>query len=130
MFGTEHHELVVKPDAVSVVPQMVWHYNEPFADSSALPSFELCEMARGFVTVAFNGDGEDEAFLGWIGTWRRLSWTRGWTAVPQAGPRAGGRGGAAALPNGHEPGNARRERVRRFTGCADPGAAQTVTGRG
>jgi asparagine synthase (glutamine-hydrolysing) len=63
--GTEHHELVVKPDAVAGVPRLVWHYNEPFADSSALPSLALCEMARGFVTVALNGDGGDEAFIGY-----------------------------------------------------------------
>jgi asparagine synthase (glutamine-hydrolysing) len=63
--GTEHHEVVVKPDAVSGVPRLVWHYNEPFADSSALPSLALCEMARGFVTVALSGDGGDEAFLGY-----------------------------------------------------------------
>ena len=63
--GTEHHELVVKPDVVAGVPQLVWHYNEPFADASALPSLALCEMARGFVTVALSGDGGDEAFLGY-----------------------------------------------------------------
>ena len=63
--GTEHHELVVKPDAVAMAPRLVWHYNEPFADSSALPSLALCEMARGFVTVALNGDGGDEAFVGY-----------------------------------------------------------------
>jgi asparagine synthase (glutamine-hydrolysing) len=64
-FETEHHELVVKPDAAAVLPRLVWHYNEPFADSSALPSFYLCEMARGFVTVALNGDGGDESFAGY-----------------------------------------------------------------
>ena len=63
--GTEHHEAVVKPDAVAGVPRLVWHYNEPFADSSALPSLAVCEMARGFVTVALNGDGGDETFLGY-----------------------------------------------------------------
>jgi asparagine synthase (glutamine-hydrolysing) len=63
--GTEHHEVVVKPDAVSQVPRLVWHYNEPFADSSALPSLALSEMARGFVTVALSGDGGDEGFLGY-----------------------------------------------------------------
>jgi asparagine synthase (glutamine-hydrolysing) len=63
--GTEHHEAVVKPDAVSGVPRLVWHYSEPFADSSALPSLAVCEMARGFVTVALNGDGGDETFLGY-----------------------------------------------------------------
>lgn len=64
-FDTEHHELIVKPDAVAALPRLVWHYGEPFADSSALPSFALCEMARGFVTVALNGDGGDEVFLGY-----------------------------------------------------------------
>ena len=63
--GTEHHEQVVKPDAVAMAPRLVWHYNEPFADSSALPSLALCEMARGFVTVALNVDGGDEAFFGY-----------------------------------------------------------------
>jgi asparagine synthase (glutamine-hydrolysing) len=64
-FETDHHELVVKPDALAMLPRLVWHYNEPFGDSSALPSMALCEMARGFVTVALNGDGGDEAFLGY-----------------------------------------------------------------
>lgn len=64
-FETDHHELVVKPDALAVLPRLVWHYNEPFADSSALPTMALCEMARTFVTVALNGDGGDETFLGY-----------------------------------------------------------------
>jgi asparagine synthase (glutamine-hydrolysing) len=64
-FGTEHHEAVVRPDAVSVLPKLVWHYNEPFADSSAVPSFYLAEMTRRHVTVALNGDGGDENFAGY-----------------------------------------------------------------
>lgn len=64
-FQTDHHELVVKPDAAAVLPGLVWYYNEPFADSSALPSFYLCRMARESVTVALNGDGGDESFLGY-----------------------------------------------------------------
>src|SRR5262245_43961649 len=64
-FETEHHELVVKPDAVATIPRLVWHYNEPFADSSGLPSLAVCEMARGVVTVALNGDGADESFFGY-----------------------------------------------------------------
>jgi asparagine synthase (glutamine-hydrolysing) len=64
-FDTDHHELVVKPDAAATIPRLVWHYNEPFADSSALPSLAVCEMARGFVTVALNGDGGDESFFGY-----------------------------------------------------------------
>jgi asparagine synthase (glutamine-hydrolysing) len=64
-FATEHHELVVKPDAAAILPRLVWHYNEPYADSSALPSFHVCEMARRSVTVALAGDGGDELFAGY-----------------------------------------------------------------
>jgi asparagine synthase (glutamine-hydrolysing) len=75
-YGTEHHEFVVRPDAVSVLPKLVWHYGEPFADSSAVPTYYLSELARDHVTVALNGDGGDENFLGypryvgaWLGGW-------------------------------------------------------------
>jgi asparagine synthase (glutamine-hydrolysing) len=64
-FGTEHHELVVEPSATSVVPQLVRHYGEPFADSSALPTFCLSQATRAQVTVALNGDGGDETFGGY-----------------------------------------------------------------
>jgi asparagine synthase (glutamine-hydrolysing) len=64
-FGTEHHEFVVEPDAVSIVPKIVRHHGEPFADASAIPSFYLAEMTRRHVTVALNGDGGDESFGGY-----------------------------------------------------------------
>ncbi|MEO2198111.1 MAG: asparagine synthase (glutamine-hydrolyzing) [bacterium] len=64
-FDTEHHELAVRPDATALLPKLVYHYNEPFADSSALPTWCLSEMARQRVTVALSGDGGDEAFLGY-----------------------------------------------------------------
>jgi asparagine synthase (glutamine-hydrolysing) len=64
-FATDHQEFVVNPDAASMLPRLVWHYNEPFADSSALPSFALCAMTKQSVTVALNGDGGDESFLGY-----------------------------------------------------------------
>jgi asparagine synthase (glutamine-hydrolysing) len=64
-FGTEHRELVVTPDAIEILPRIVRHYGEPFADSSAIPSFYLAEMARRDVTVALNGDGGDESFAGY-----------------------------------------------------------------
>ena len=64
-FGTDHHELIVEPDALEIIPRMVRHYGEPFADLAALPSFYLAEMARRHVTVALNGDGGDEAFAGY-----------------------------------------------------------------
>jgi asparagine synthase (glutamine-hydrolysing) len=64
-FATEHHELVVEPDALELIPRIVRHYGEPFADDSAIPSFYLAEMARRHVTVALNGDGGDESFGGY-----------------------------------------------------------------
>jgi asparagine synthase (glutamine-hydrolysing) len=64
-FDTEHHELTIRPDAAALLPRLVYHYNEPFADSSALPTWYLSEMARTRVTVALSGDGGDESFLGY-----------------------------------------------------------------
>jgi asparagine synthase (glutamine-hydrolysing) len=64
-YGTDHEEHIVKPDAVAVLPRLVWHYGEPFADPSAIPTYYVSEMARRKVTVALNGDGGDEAFLGY-----------------------------------------------------------------
>jgi asparagine synthase (glutamine-hydrolysing) len=64
-FGTEHEEFTVEPDAVAVLPRLVWHYGEPFADPSAIPTYYVSQMARRHVTVALNGDGGDEAFLGY-----------------------------------------------------------------
>ena len=65
-FGTEHTEFVVKPDAVDLMPKLVRHYGEPYADSSAIPSFYLAELTRKHVTVALNGDGGDESFGGYL----------------------------------------------------------------
>jgi asparagine synthase (glutamine-hydrolysing) len=64
-YATDHEELVVEPDAVAILPRLVWHYGEPFADPSAVPTYYVSEMARRTVTVALNGDGGDEAFLGY-----------------------------------------------------------------
>jgi asparagine synthase (glutamine-hydrolysing) len=64
-FGTVHEEFEVRADAVAIVPKIVRHYGEPFADSSAIPSFYLAEMTRRHVTVALNGDGGDESFGGY-----------------------------------------------------------------
>ncbi len=64
--GTLHRELLVKPsDLENLLPQLVNHYDEPFADSSAIPTWLLCEMTRQDVNVAFSGDGGDELFAGY-----------------------------------------------------------------
>jgi asparagine synthase (glutamine-hydrolysing) len=64
-YDTDHHEMVVRPNAMEVLPKLIWHYNEPFADPSALPTYYVSEIARQHVTVALNGDGGDESFLGY-----------------------------------------------------------------
>jgi asparagine synthase (glutamine-hydrolysing) len=64
-FGTRHEELLVEPDAAALVPRLAEAFDEPFADSSALPTFIVSEHARRFVTVALTGDGGDEVFAGY-----------------------------------------------------------------
>jgi asparagine synthase (glutamine-hydrolysing) len=64
-YGTDHHELVVRPNALEVLPTLVRHYGEPFADSSAVPSYYVAKLTRAHVTVALNGDGGDESFAGY-----------------------------------------------------------------
>ncbi len=63
--GAEYHEFIVKPDALEVLPILVEHYGEPYADSSAIPTFYVSKETRKFVTVALNGDGGDESFAGY-----------------------------------------------------------------
>jgi asparagine synthase (glutamine-hydrolysing) len=64
-FGTEHHEEVVHPEAVELVERLVWHHDQPFGDSSAVPTYLLSEVTRREVTVALSGDGGDELFGGY-----------------------------------------------------------------
>ncbi len=63
--GTDHHRQVIRPDAVDVVGRLAWHYDEPFADSSAIPTYYVSRMARENVTVALSGDGGDENMAGY-----------------------------------------------------------------
>ena len=64
-FHTDHHEQVVQPDALAIVDKLAWHYDEPFADSSAIPTYYVSGIARQHVTVALGGDGGDENFAGY-----------------------------------------------------------------
>jgi asparagine synthase (glutamine-hydrolysing) len=64
-FATEHHEFVVTPEICSVVDELVWHFDEPFADSSAIPTYVVSKLAREHVKVVLSGDGGDELFAGY-----------------------------------------------------------------
>lgn len=64
-FGTEHHEAIAHPETVELVERLVHHHDQPFGDSSAVPTYLLNELARTHVTVALSGDGGDELFAGY-----------------------------------------------------------------
>ena len=95
--GTEHHELVVEPDAIGALETIVWHLDEPFGDPSAIPTFLVAKLAAGYVKVVLSGDGGDELFAGYD-KYRVEAARRGF-AIP--GPlRRPLRALARALPDG------------------------------
>jgi asparagine synthase (glutamine-hydrolysing) len=110
-YGTDHHELVVKPDAAAILPEIVWHYGEPFADSSAIPTFYLAELARQHVTVALNGDAGDENFAGYERYWLHKLTTRSDRLRRPFSAAIGV--GVWALPRGGDP-KALPFRIRQF----------------
>lgn len=89
--GTEHHEFRIDHSVVpEVMPKLAWHYDEPFGDSSAIPTYFLSKYTREYVTVALTGDGGDELFAGYprysanrVGAWfdrlpEGLKWLATW----------------------------------------------------
>ncbi len=81
--GTEHRELVVKPQALELMPRLVWGLDEPFSDPSMIPTYHVAAMAREHVTVALSGDGGDEAYAGYT----TYDWARSYTRADRV-PRA------------------------------------------
>ena len=65
LFGTDHHEFIVKPRIVDILPKLIWHYDEPCADSSTILLYYIAQETRKYVTVALSGDGGDESFAGY-----------------------------------------------------------------
>jgi asparagine synthase (glutamine-hydrolysing) len=64
-FGTDHHDLVLRPDAVQMVEDLTWYLDEPFGDTSAIPTFMVSKLASEHVKVVLSGDGGDELFAGY-----------------------------------------------------------------
>jgi len=87
-YGTEHHEFVVAAPTAALLPNLIGHFGEPFADSSALPTFIVSKIARDYVTVVLSGDGGDELFAGYEWTRRSLLWSSklGLFRLPLANP--------------------------------------------
>jgi len=111
-YETIHKEFVVETDALEVLPLLVRHYGEPYADSSALPSYYLSRMTRQHVTVALNGDGGDECFGGYERQWANALASRlGWV------PPSVLEGLLTVLPDSVDPKN-RWRRLRRFLAVA------------
>lgn len=81
-FNTDHHEIVVRPDSVSLVSKLVSQFDEPFGDSSAIPTFIVSEFAALHVKVALTGDGGDELFAGYH-SFSAVDQLRRVDAVPQ-----------------------------------------------
>jgi asparagine synthase (glutamine-hydrolysing) len=94
-YGTSHHEFQVRADDATLLPELARLYEEPYADSSALPSWFLAREARAHVTVALNGDGGDEAFSGYD-RYRRFASLRARMAPLR--PLRGALAGAARVP--------------------------------
>ena len=111
-YGTVHEELLVEPDAAALLPRLADAYDEPFGDSSALPTYLVCEHARRFVTVALVGDGGDEIFAGYEryrahALAKRLDWLPGGVASLAAS-------GIRRLPSGRTEPRSAPFRAARF----------------
>jgi asparagine synthase (glutamine-hydrolysing) len=82
-YATDHHEIVVRPDSLALTEKLVRHFDEPFADSSAIPTYIVSEFAARHVKVALSGDGGDELFGGYE-SFQIVENLRKWDHVPQA----------------------------------------------
>jgi asparagine synthase (glutamine-hydrolysing) len=81
-FSTDHHEFIVKPDAIDILPKLVWHYNEPFADSSTIPTYYVARLTRDYVKVVLTGDAGDENFAGYK-RYLRSKWVACFSRIPE-----------------------------------------------
>ncbi len=121
-FGTDHHELIVKPDALEVLPALVRHYGEPYGDSSAIPTYYLSKMTREHVTVALSGDGGDECFAGYE-RYAAMRIAEGYSRLPSILKKGVLEPAIAALPAASAT-RSRYGRVRRLLGVMGQGRTE------
>jgi asparagine synthase (glutamine-hydrolysing) len=114
----------VRPEAIKILPTLVYHYDEPYADSSAIPTYYVSKLTREHVTVALNGDGGDESFAGYERYWADVLAAR-YERIPRI-LREGIRQAANLLPYRENRWSFSR-RLRRFlNGVADEPARRYV----
>ena len=123
--GADHHEFIVRPDAVEVLPTLVEHYGEPYADSSALPTYYVSRETRQHVTVALNGDGGDECFGGYE-RYAAMRLAENYKRLP-APMRSALIEPALALVPASETGRSYLRKIKRFVGSASLPAVERYT---
>ena len=125
-YGTEHHELIVRPNALEVLPTLVRHYGEPYADSSAIPTYYVARLTRKHVTVALTGDGGDECLAGYERYAAGLAADR-YARIPAAARRLVMDPLAGLIP-GSAPRRSRLGQARRFLQMAGQPAPKRYLG--
>lgn len=110
-FDTQHHEFIVKPKAIEILPVLVERYGEPYADYSCIPTYYVARETKQYVTVALNGDGGDELFAGY-GRYQAMLAAKIYERLPKLYKRALS-GLAFCLPDSRNPKNILRN-IKRF----------------
>src|SRR5215471_7151920 len=123
--GTDHHEFIVRPDAMEILPTLVEHYGEPYADSSAIPTYYVSRETRQHVTVALNGDGGDECFAGYERYWG-MTLAEKYRGLPAFVRESIIKGVIKAIPGSEAPRNPIR-RAKRFVRSASLPAVECYT---
>ena len=83
LFKTDHQEFIIKPNIFEILPKLAYFYEEPYADSSAIPTFYLSEQTKKYLKVALNGDGGDENFAGYT-RYNHLKIAHLWNKIPRS----------------------------------------------